>query len=452
MKSIKIICISIFFVFVGSLFLVGCSFFYNTQMTLSNIVNVENKKNLWTFLIYMAADNELESAALNDINELEAACAISDNVRVLVLLDKKGDGEINPEGGSILYQIKNDERNSFEIISSPITCLELGLDGKNKTGELNMASSNTLETLIDYVKSSFPSEKYGLIMWGHGTGYRSDFAKAEGSLNYKGFAVDDTSNSFMSNRDFRQAIENKGLSIIGFDTCFGMLLETLYEIKDCGKHFIGSASLVPANGWDYYTLFSSFAKKEKETLASKGDLGKELNEDFFCALAETQFYNQYEALDGFKISHLDLRKVVEINLAFEEFVKTIADYVVDKETQREVLSIIDEDVNKYSAFSYPCDIFLDLFSFGVAFEKIAPKESEKLRDVLSENGEILNIGVYYITKKSSNLNMEKHENYYIKNSVIGNDNELLFIKENINWVPNYNPGNSLLDKLFYTNY
>ena len=86
------------------------------------MVDLANKKSMWTFVIYMAADNELENAAIADINELEAACAISENLQILVLLDKKGDGDLDEKSGATLYQIENDEKDSLEIISKKLQC------------------------------------------------------------------------------------------------------------------------------------------------------------------------------------------------------------------------------------------------------------------------------------------------------------------------------------------
>ena len=258
--------VSFLFSIILVFFTFGCNFFYNTHLSKTNMVDLANKKSMWTFVIYMAADNELENAAIADINELEAACAISENLQILVLLDKKGDGDLDEKSGATLYQIENDEKDSLEIISKKLQCASLGLYEKDNSTELNMASPETLSNFLDFVYENYPSEEYGLIMWGHGTGYRNgtlNFEEKSVSVfeNSKGLAVDDTSSDFMSTVDFGKALENHYFSVIGFDTCFGMLLETAYEIKDCGKIFIGSSGLVPAKGWNYYSLFRNFSNK-----------------------------------------------------------------------------------------------------------------------------------------------------------------------------------------------
>lgn len=52
----------------------------------------------WTIIVYMAADNELESAAISDLNEMENV-DLPDELNLLVLLDRCGRLEFSGQGG-----------------------------------------------------------------------------------------------------------------------------------------------------------------------------------------------------------------------------------------------------------------------------------------------------------------------------------------------------------------
>ena len=390
----------------------------------------------WCFLIYMAADNELESAAINDLNELEGSMAVSKDLEIFVLLDKKGDGNENPQRGTVLYKVKNDEKDSLEIVSEKIetTGLDLGL-----SIEENMASKYTLGKTIDFVKKYSSSENYGLIIWGHGTGYKNSFSSGHTNKT-RGVAVDDTSEDFMTTMELREAIAEKGLSVIAFDTCFGMLIETVYELKDCGDYFIASAGLVPSEGWDYKSLFNNFSSIPRD----------EMNSEKFCVLAENQFVDQYENRN-FVISWIDLKLVSELVEKFDNFAEILKNQLIDLKSQEEMFDLFFYKLKHYKGVSYPCDMYIDIFSLADYFS-ISIKEAADLKSVLERGNTKLNIGVHFIPLVEKNVVAEKHSDSYIKEMEGEKLSQLLFVKDNKNWVPTSNLEGSFLDKLFYKNY
>ena len=79
------------------------------------------------------------------------------------------------------------------------------------------------------------------------------------------------------------------------------------------------------------------------------------------------------------------------------------------------------------------------------FKKLLDRSREK------KNEKILNIGIHFAPLTQEGIIKEKHSNSYIKNDKIINE-QLAFVSENKYWVPNYEPKDSVLDKLFYTNF
>lgn len=65
----------------------------------------------WTILAYYGGDNDLESHILNDFNEFELAGGSTEQVRILVLLDRLPGGYTSPENdwsGARLYEVQAD--------------------------------------------------------------------------------------------------------------------------------------------------------------------------------------------------------------------------------------------------------------------------------------------------------------------------------------------------------
>ena len=90
----------------------SCDFFESKSIPQSEITEIIKPKTLWTFIIYMAGDNELSSVLIDDLNELEAANAVSEELQIYALVDYAGNGATNYNSGTFLYKIKNDINDS----------------------------------------------------------------------------------------------------------------------------------------------------------------------------------------------------------------------------------------------------------------------------------------------------------------------------------------------------
>ena len=80
-----------------------------------------------TLLVYMAADNDLESHALRNLKEMEHACF--DNMNVLVLLDRcDAYDETNDNWTDTrLFEVLHDDTNGSTIVSKRLDCPPLGI-------------------------------------------------------------------------------------------------------------------------------------------------------------------------------------------------------------------------------------------------------------------------------------------------------------------------------------
>jgi hypothetical protein len=101
----------------------------------------------WTVFVYMAADNNLSSAAAVDVNEMEAGLS-SDRVRFVVLLDQASKGD------SRILEIKNDPNGLNKDIISPVVDDKGAVIGADH--EVDTGASKTLENFLNWGTKSTP--------------------------------------------------------------------------------------------------------------------------------------------------------------------------------------------------------------------------------------------------------------------------------------------------------
>ncbi|HUH44721.1 MAG TPA: clostripain-related cysteine peptidase [Treponemataceae bacterium] len=441
-----------YFIFMVIFFIV-----FNSCNLESNLVveNFQKKEKAWIFLVYMAADNDLESAAIRDFNELEAAQFDRAKISILVLLDRSPfyDNSNGDWSGTRLYEMCYDPNGVDNIIRSKEIVFPLLDIGEGKQTNVNTADPFVLEGTIDFVKQKYQAENYGLIMWGHGTGWRSptqnNYRSASNeSLGTKAFAFDDTSQTYMSLSSFHKAIAGKGLKCIGFDICFGAVLELAYEICDETEWIIASPSTVPFEGWDYKNLFHFFTKTD-------------FSPESFCVSILEQFQLQYAQEDTASLSIIKTDKIAALKESFDSFAKEVASCIVDSEERHTCLGWILEEVLTYKDTSAKTDIFVDIASFveegGKRYQDLMPQAEIvllKLAEVLplfysTEKRDYGGLGVFFIGLENGIPNAS-HPNDYVQGSDFGECSR--FVKESDGWVPHKNGGDSLLDVLFYTTF
>ncbi len=267
---------------------------------LSDMMKDTNK--IQVIMVYLDADNNLESYGLDDFNEMEAGLN-NPLVKVIVLFDRSP-GYDTSQGnwtGARLYEVLHDPFGFDSTIrskrlSGTINGVALTTTGNNQ--DLNMGDGKTLSDFVDFVEANYPSQNYMLILWDHGDGWRSSpgnlsrpvsnqnpfalpplthsksipEAKSQNSgllINpvnndntldpLKGACVDESSgNDRLYNSEIRAALAGKGIKVLGFDACYMGMIEAAYEFKDVAEYMIASADTEPGDGWEYDVWLSRF--------------------------------------------------------------------------------------------------------------------------------------------------------------------------------------------------
>ncbi len=191
----------------------------------------------WTFLVYIDADNNLESAGIDDINEMEVAGSTPE-VNVVVQIDRYENswdpwddhthGDWTDTRRGLIVQ-----DNNTALINSTLTSI----------GEANMAFSTTLSSFIQWGASTYPAEHYALVVWDHGGG------------TY-GVCWDDTNGGNMTLAGLRAALADSGvhLDVLAFDCCLMSMIETAHEIAPYADVMVASEETIAFEGYPYDTI------------------------------------------------------------------------------------------------------------------------------------------------------------------------------------------------------
>lgn len=110
----------------------------------------------WTFLVFADGDNNLEGAAIDDLNEMEVAGS-SDQVNIVVQLDRiSGYDSSNGNWTTCkrFYVTKDSNGYDSTIVSTEIADL----------GERNMGDPATLVEFAQWGRDNYPAQHYALVL------------------------------------------------------------------------------------------------------------------------------------------------------------------------------------------------------------------------------------------------------------------------------------------------
>ncbi len=414
----------------------------------------------WTIIVYMAADNNLESSAIRDLNEMESADIDNSKINILVLLDRSSgyDASCGNWSDTRLFKVRRDEGNSNSIVSEWITCPELELE----TGipmELDMASRDTLSGLISFSIKEFPAKHTGLVIWGHGSGFRGDEdVSLLNSQAMRYYASDNYSQTTMSLVEMKKGIEagikkgGKKLDFIGFDTCFSMNMETVYQLHNLSDFICGAPGVESADGWNYDQILEKFG----ETDGTAED---------FCMTLALEFEKQYQDYQYACFSVIDCSKTDFLFNATDEFFKEASRLMNSYSLQVAVKKKLFDSKIYYDSGSYPCDRYLNLYEmagtitneyayYGLNISSRYANLENALKQALyvssgsSKNGvSLYPLGLYFATFNASSVVQLPYTQFYVWGTRI--EEKCDFVKRFSSYVPTAEGNISFLDKLFY---
>lgn len=225
----------------------------------------------WTFMVFMAGDNNLSDAGQADLAEMRRVGS-SEDVHVVAEFDNAG------VCGTNRYYIKSGGRG--ELVTA-----------------LSETDSGDPKTLIDFIvwtAKNYPAERYALILWNHGGGWEpSEIDRVARSIRPKDYSVREASqrsSSPMGRLLFRTSIERtfklrsprkraicsddgsghsldtvelgnvlaqarkvlgRPVDILGLDACLMSNFEVAYQTQSYARYLVASEESEPSDGWPY---------------------------------------------------------------------------------------------------------------------------------------------------------------------------------------------------------
>jgi hypothetical protein len=135
----------------------------------------------YTILAYYGADNNLEGDIIEDFKEFEEAGGTTDNVRIVVLLDRSPGFEQYDDDwiGTRLYEVTADTSDGDEITLSSTLLADLGEDVNSGDGEL-------LAQFLVWGINNYPAQNYVVAFASHGvawSGVVSDYTSDKDDIS-----------------------------------------------------------------------------------------------------------------------------------------------------------------------------------------------------------------------------------------------------------------------------
>jgi len=193
-----------------------------------------------TVFVYMAGENNLSTYAEKDLSEMKkGAQSIGSNNNLIVYVDDASSQK------PYIARVKDGALRDTTFFS-----------------ESYSSDPNILQLLLSHVKDTYPAKSYGLVFWGHATGWfikRDSIAYNSRRRAYGGDTGNNTTTSsgrFWMNipsmaKAISRAMGSDKLKYIFFDCCNMGCVEVAYELRNVADYMVASPAEIPEEGAPY---------------------------------------------------------------------------------------------------------------------------------------------------------------------------------------------------------
>ncbi|MGC9350008.1 MAG: clostripain-related cysteine peptidase [Anaerolineae bacterium] len=226
----------------------------------------------WTFMVYLAGDNNLSMAGEKDLNEMRRVGS-TDDVNIIAEFDR-----IGPSHETRRYRIQRD-----------------GADERTLSlGETDSGDPQVLLSFLEWASRNYPADRYALVLWNHGGGWSPEemdgVARSVNPVDYSGREVVARSSSSLGRVLFRTTLEKifqapslharailtddgtghsldtielgnvlaeavdifgQKLDLLGMDACLMSNLEVAFQAQSYVRYIVASEENEPNDGWPY---------------------------------------------------------------------------------------------------------------------------------------------------------------------------------------------------------
>jgi hypothetical protein len=296
-----------------------------------------NTKKKWTFMVYLAGDNNLDNNGVIDLNEMKKVGS-TDEVNIIAQFDREPAGLPTRR-----FYLKKGTTLDSDVVQS--------------LGETNTGDAAAIIDFIKWSVNDYPAEHYLLVLWNHGQGWDDTdiFANERGknvhmtrpstirnalfkttvekaaelsasdSTLKRAILIDDDAKDFLDNQETKKVVDaasklmNQKIDILGMDACLMSMAEVVYQMKDGVLYTVGSQETEPVDGWPYDTILTALIQKP------------DMSPDALCKLVVQNYVASYRGSDeSVTQSACDLKASVKFAEAFKTFASAMKTGLTDK--------------------------------------------------------------------------------------------------------------------------
>lgn len=285
----------------------------------------------WTVLIYIAAANDLNPYALYDLQEmLEVGSTPFVNVIVYLTIQQPG---------------QKKQTKKLYIEKDKIT--QIGPVLQRDSGDVATFSEALQWACLDY-----PSEKFAVIMWDHGSGALNRHKVME-----RGVCYDYDTGHYLTDQDCLTAFSwvcntlrgGKKIDIIACDACLLASLELAYTFASCADYYVASEETIPGAGFQYAYLLSQVSKENMDPLS-------------FARWMIDAYNREYAGTLNYTLSITDLTKVQALVDNVNAVGQILASQLKTKNFSS-VKAIIKKSIREEACISFDQGNYIDLLQF-----------------------------------------------------------------------------------------
>lgn len=245
------------------------------------VTPTNTQRSKWTVMVFLNAANDLDQFSDLNVNQMER---VANNPQVRFVLQWKRVQSLGfgaPWTGTRRYLVSYDpdtQNNSWSGVRSQLI--------QNMGTGVDMGSANTLRAFVQWAKTNYPADRYVLILWNHGSGWRIQDER----YGTRGFSFDDEFFTHIDTWQLGQALGELGtLDIVSWDSSLMQMMEVAYEMPPNVTFMVGSEESPPAEGLPYHLVFGPLRDNPDMTTEQ---LGQKFGQGMLSFYGETRKITQ----------------------------------------------------------------------------------------------------------------------------------------------------------------
>jgi cysteine peptidase C11 family protein len=326
-------------------------------------------KKPWTFMVYMAGDNNLDPDGVKDLKEMKRVGSTA-ALNVVAQFDRA-----SGQAAKRFYIRKGGT---------------VAADAVANLGKINTGDPKRLMDFIKWGVKEYPAERLALVLWNHGQGWddtdiyaderhrslrrlatgpirhalfhapvRRTLASATRDPRARAILLDDSAKDFLDNLEMKKVMAatrkllKRKVDVFGMDACLMSMAEVGYQVCESADFAVGSEQTEPADGWPYTVILGELAKKP-------GMTARDLS-----ALIVEKYIASYTS-DAVTQSACDLSKAEALASAVAGLASALQANINDAATRQRILTV------RTQVQSYEVTENIDLVDFCTLLAQSGP--------------------------------------------------------------------------------